>query len=373
MKIDSVELFHVALPLAQPREAAGRRLETLETVLVCMRSGDLEGWGEASPGNAPLAGAEWAAGVFACLRDWLAPTLSGTHVDSGDHLQQRLEPFRGNRFAKGALDSAWWDLEARRQGRPLPQLLGAKRTAVELGVTFDRMDSVDEFISAIGRAFEAGFARVKLKFRPGWDIRMVEAVRKEFPSQTLQIDCEGGMRLDLMDLLCRLDDFCLAMIEQPLPPDDLVGHAMVQEAIRTPVCLDESVTSLAQAEIALELKSCRSINLKPGRVGGLTPAMAIHDVCRDGGVSCWVAATPQSAIGVRTGLALAGKENCTYPADYVPVEGFLAQDLAEPLLPAREQPDAPLSVRLWSEPGIGIVPDPALLERFCVARSKVGG
>jgi O-succinylbenzoate synthase len=371
MQIDSIEVFHIALPLRQPVQAAGRQLDKLETVLVRMQSGDLAGWGEASPGNAPLAGPEWAAGVFACLRDWLAPALKGQWIESGDQLAERLAFFRGNRFAKAALDTAWWDLSARKQGRPLHQLLDGRRDAIEVGPTFDRMDSIDDFLSALSQAFQAGFTRVKLKFRPGWEVQMVDFVRKEFPIETFHIDVEGALSLGHMEMLCRLDDFSLAMIEQPLPADDLVGHAMVQETVRTPICLDEGITTLAQAEMALELKSCRWVNLKPGRVGGLTSAVAIHDACQRDSVGCYVGAVPQSALGARIGLALAAKANCTYPADFFPADQVLGQDLAQPLLPVRDERDGRMRVPLWSEPGLGVEPQPEVLKRCCVDRAKL--
>lgn len=373
MHIDAIEIFHVALALRQPLRTPRRAFDRLETVLLRMQSGQVSGWGEASPGNAPLAGPEWAAGVFACLRDWLAPAVRGATIDSGSELQERLESFRGNRFAKAALDTAWWDLRARLQGQPLDQLLGAERRAVEVGVTFDQMESTDEFLSAIGQAFQSGFARVKLKFRPGWDVYMVDAVRKEFPSETVHIDCEGALNLGHFEMLCRLDDFMLAMIEQPLADDDLVGHAMLQETVRTPICLDEGVSTVAQAEMALELKSCKYMNLKPGRVGGLTPAVAIYDLCRAENVPCWVGAVPQSTIGARISLALAAKANCTYPSDFFRCDQFLEEDLAEPLLPARDASDGKQRIALWSEPGLGVEPDPELLRKYSVNQARVAG
>jgi O-succinylbenzoate synthase len=371
MQIDSIEIFHVGLPLRQPLQTGSRTFDVLETVLVRMQSGPTSGWGEASPGNAPLAGPEWAAGVFGCLRDWLAPALRATAVSSGSDLAERLEPFRGNRFAKAALDTAWWDLQARLQGQPLHQLLGAARPAVEVGVTFDRMESIEDFLGGIRQAFDDGFARVKLKFRPGWDVRMVDMVRKEFPVETIHIDCEGALGLGQFEMLCRLDDFMLSMIEQPLADDDLVAHAMLQEAVRTPICLDEGVTTVAQAEVALELHSCKFMNLKPGRVGGLTAAVAIHDLCHENCVPCWVGAVPQSTIGARHGFALAAKANCTYPADFFRSDQFLQEDLAPPLLPARDPADGKQRIVLWPEPGIGAEPDPALLEKYCIARAQV--
>ena len=363
MQITSLALYHVALPLRQSRVTAGRPCTALETVLVRMASGDAVGWGEASPGNGPTASDEWAAGTFSVLRDWLAPAVVGTTIDSGDDLTERLAPFRGNRFAKSALDTAWWDLSARLQDRPLHELLGAEPAAVEVGPTLDRMDSPDEFLAAIGGAFDAGFARVKLKFRPGWDIEMLRFVRQHFPTQTFHVDCEGALGLEQTEMLCRLDDFFLAMIEQPLPADDLVGNAMVQEMVRTPVCLDEGVTTPGQAEIAVDLNSCRFLNLKPGRVGGLTAALAILDACRAGGIQCWGGAVPQSAIGSRIGLALAAKAGRAYPADLFPAGDVLVEDLAEPLTPVRDPADGIARVALWRGAGLGIEPDAAILER----------
>ncbi len=379
MQIDSLELFHLALPLRRPLPTPGAPREKLETVLVAMHSGGATGWGEASPGNAPWKSGEWAAGAFALLRDWLTPAVVGTCLDSGSDLGQRLAMFHGNQFAKAAVDMAWWDLFSRQQNQPLHERIGGHRQAVEVGPTFDRVEPCDDFQAAIqafhaaiSAASEAGFPRIKLKFRPGWDVNMVDFVHKEFPGQTFHIDCEGGLGLQHLEMLYRLDDFSLAMIEQPLPADDLVGHAMLQDSVRTPICLDEGIVSPAQAEMALELHSCKYVNLKPSRVGGLTAAVAIHDACHAQCTPCWVGAFPQSAIGGRFGFALAAKDNCTYPSDYFPSDQVLAEDLAEPLLPSRDPADGRQRVRLWSEPGIGIQPDRKLLDKYCLAHVCVG-
>ena len=410
MNIDAIKLFHIGLPLRQPLPTPVGPREKLETVIVAMHGGGAIGWGEASPGNAPLAGAEWAAGAFSVLRDWLAPAVVGQAFSSGDELAKRLEPFRGNAFAKAALDMAWWDLSARLQNRPLHELLGGGKnvaqppsavqevpvsgkgdsphlperpegccaqmgtfpfSAVEVGPTFDRMASTDEFAAQLAAAVEAGFTRVKLKFRPGWDVQMVDFVHKEFPSLTIHIDCEGGLTLGHSEMLYRLEDFMLAMIEQPLGADDLVGHAMLQEALRTPICLDESVTSLAQADMALELESCKYVNLKPGRVGGLTAALAVHDACHQHCAPCYVGAMPQSAVAGRFGFALATKDNCTYPADFFPSDRILAEDVAEPLLPTKDPTDGRQRVRLSSAAGIGVEPQRDLLNRLCIAQETI--
>ena len=371
MRIDSIEVHHVALPLRRPLAAKFGPADSLQTVLVRMTAGSSVGWGEATPGNSPSASPEWAGGVFGCIKDFLAPAVVGQSLDTDGALDELIGPIRGNRFAKAALDTAWWDLKAKAADKPLHVLLGGKRDAVEVGVGFDQMESIDEFCTAIRKAFDAGFGRVELKFRPGWDINMISYVRQEFPVETIHVDVEGDMRLEHMETLCRLDDFSLAMVEQPIAADDMVGNAMVQETIRTPVCLDESITTPAQADMALDLQAGKFVNVKPGRVGGLTPAVAIHDACQDAGVPCYVGTGPQSSIGTRIAMALAAKSNFTYPADWIPPEELLEQDLAPSLQAVREQSDGLIRVPLWSEPGIGVEPDMLVLKKYCLAKAEI--
>jgi O-succinylbenzoate synthase len=370
MRIDGIEIFHVALPLVRPMVTPLGQWERLETVLVALESQGVVGWGEASPGNAPVWGPDWAGSVYRCLADWIAPALVGQSFDRGAELQEHLVRLQGNRYAKAAVDCAWWDLEARLQGKPLHQVLGGQTDRLPLGISFDKMPDIELLLEAIRRAFEAGYSRVELKFRPGWEVSMVHMVRQEFPTEQIHIDVEGDLRLSHMEMLCRLDDFMLAMIEQPLPPYDLVGHAMIQDTIRTPICLAESITCPEEAEIALELKSGRYINLEPGRVGGLTPALQIHDACADVHVGCRLGAMPQTAIGTAIGLALGTKPNFTYPADFFPPEDLLADDLAEPIRLERS-PEGHLLAVLSDQPGIGRQPDRQKLQSWTVHYSRL--
>ena len=192
------------------------------------------------------------------------------------------------------------------------------------------MDSIDDLLGGVGQAIDDGFPRVKLKFRPGWDIPMLEAVRQQHPDHIFHIDCNGGYSLRDLELFQQIDRFNLAMIEQPLAHDDLIDHARLQAEIRTPVCLDESITHLRKAEQAAALKSCRFVNVKPGRVGGLTNAIAIHNACRDVGIPCWVGGMLESATGSALCVALAMLDNFTYPADIFPSSRFYHEDLSEP-------------------------------------------
>jgi o-succinylbenzoate synthase len=329
MRIDRIELFHVAMPLIYPWRTAYGEDATIHSVVCRLASGSVEAWGESSPLAAPCYSPEWAGGIFATCRDWLAPQIVGQDIVSGADLQQRLGIFKGNPFAKAILDTAWWALSSKLANRPLHELLGATRDEVPVGADFGVMDSVDELLSGVGQAIEAGFPRIKLKFRPGWDLPMLRAVRRQHPTHPIHIDCNSGYRLSDLALFQEADALGLAMYEQPLPHDDLVDHADLQRQVKTPVCLDESVYNVRQAELAIRLKSCRFVNIKPGRVGGLTNAIAIHDFCRAASIPCWVGGMLESAVGASLCVALAMLENFTYPADIFPSSRFYHEDLGD--------------------------------------------
>jgi O-succinylbenzoate synthase len=370
MKIDRVELFHVSMPLIYPWRTAYGEDAAIESVLVKMTSGAAHGWGEAAPFAAPCYSPEWAAGAFAAARDWLAPAVIGREFAGSRELNQALAIFKGNPFAKAAIDTAWWTLDARARGVPLHKALGGTRSVVDVGADFGVMDSLDELIRAVGGAVDAGFKRVKLKFRPGWDVPMLEAVRGNFPRLTIHIDCNSGYRLDDLALFKQIDRFELAMIEQPLAHDDLVDHAKLSRSIETPVCLDESITSVDRARQAIELGSCRWVNIKPGRVGGLTNARAIHDLCRDAGVPCWVGGMLESAVGASLCVALATLDNFSYPADIFPSSRFYREDLADPPITLTRDAGSP-QVAVADSPGIRAEPVADRLARCCIARAEV--
>ncbi len=371
MFIDSIHLYHVRMPLVEPWRTAYGEDAAIESVLVRMTSGSDEAWAETSPLAAPCYSPEFAAGAFVLLRDWFAPAIVGREIESGEALPRRLGHFKGNPFAKAALDNAWWVLEATRLGVPLHRLLGATRDQVCVGADFGVTDSIDALLKKIAVAVEQGFPRIKLKFRPGWDIAMLAAVRKEFPTATIHIDCNSGYTLDDVDLFRRVDEFELAMIEQPLAHDDVVDHAKLQARIRTPICLDESITSVARTRQAIELGSCRYVNVKPGRVGGLTNAVAIHDLCRDAGVPCWVGGMLESAIGARICVALAMLGNFTYPADIFPSRRFYAEDLSRPDVALVKNEDGVPSVLAPNTPGTGASPHADRLAACTVAACTV--
>lgn len=369
MRIDQIELFHVRMPLLNPWRTAYGEDAAIETVLCRMSSGSLHAWGEASPLAAPCYSSEWAGGVLETCRRWFAPVLLRQEVASGDDLQARLSLFKGNPFAKAVLDSAWWNLHSRIENRPLHELFGASRTQVAVGADFGVMDSLDELLKAVGEAVAQKFARIKLKFRPGWDLPMVRAVRKAFPHATFHIDCNSGYTLADEPLFRELDDLGLAMIEQPLAHDDLADHAVLQRKLRTPVCLDESIAHPRHLETALQLGSCRYVNVKPGRVGGFTNALKIHDRCQVAGIPCWVGNMLESAIGASQCAALAMLPNFIYPPDLFPSDRFFVKELGTPpLLLGCDGEGRPA----MTAPGNGAEPEMGLLAKMTVRTERLG-
>jgi O-succinylbenzoate synthase len=362
MILDGIEIFRVRMPLIYPFRTAFGDFSEIESVLVKISSGSLCGWGEASPWQLPAYSPEWSIGVFSLLSDWLAPRLLGKEIFSGEQLQAELIDVKGNQFAKAALDLAWWDLKARQVGKPLWELIGGKNDLVEVGADFGVMETIDDLILGIGQAMQAGYKRIKLKYRPGWDLGIVEAVRHEFPDGVFHIDCNSAYNFEDVEMFKILDRYDLAMIEQPLAYDDLFEHSKLQRILHTPICLDESITSPAKAAKAIEMGACRWINIKPGRVGGVTNALKIHEICEKANVPVWIGGMLESAVGASHCIALATLPNVQYPSDIFPSSRFYQRDLGSPEITLSE----PGKVKPLSRPGIGREPDSDQLNHLTV-------
>ena len=368
MRIDRVELFHVAMPLISPWRTAYGEDAAIHSLLCRLSSGSVDGWGESAPFAAPCYSPEWAGGIFTVARDWLGPALLGQELESPADVQSHLSLYKGNPFAKAALDTAAWSLFSRVENKPLHEMLGASRNEIPVGADFGVMDEIDDLLAGIGEAVDRRFPRVKLKFRPGWDLPMLKAVRDNFSDHTFHIDCNSGYRLADIDLFRAVDEFDLAMIEQPLQHDDLLDHARLQKQIKTPICLDESITHVRAAEQATESQSCQYVNVKPGRVGGLTNAVAIHDACQKSGIPCWVGGMLESAVGAAHCVALATLDNFTYPADIFPSSRFYHEDLSDPTVELVDSEDGIPSVRAFDR-----LPEPVpdRLERLTVQHAVI--
>jgi O-succinylbenzoate synthase len=365
--VESIDVFHVRMPLVSPFRTAFADQDSIESLLVRMRSAGLEGWGETAPLSPPRYSGEYTGGAFAVICGFLAPRLLGQDVASGAGLQELLRPIKGNFFAKAGLDLAWWDLYAQSRNEPLWKTLGGRGPTVDVGADFGVMDSIPQLLDEIGKAVDDGFQRIKLKYRPGWELNMISAVRKRFPDPVVHVDCNSAYTLNDLPMLRELDRFNLAMIEQPLAHDDLLDHAELARQLRTPICLDESVTTAAKAEQAARIGACRWINIKHGRVGGVTNALAVHKACRASGIANWVGGMGESAIAQAFTIALGGLDNVTYPCDIFPSRRFFRDDLGEPPL----ELSGPSQVTARAAPGIGVRPHPGRLKQWTLKQQSL--
>ena len=367
MKIERIDVYWAKLPLAFVwKTSYGDQLHS-DTILVRIEGGGQHAWGESCPVLIPNYSSEHTLAAFHTVREYMAPRLIGQNLETSRDLLDRIAFIKGNEFARAALDIAWWVLDAKRRGLPLHRALGGTADRVAVGADFGIQDSLDILMQKIQGAIDAGYPRIKLKFRPGWDLFMVEAVRSTFPHFTFHVDCNAAYTPADTGLFRTLDRFGLAMIEQPLADDgmSLVNHADLQQRIGTPICLDESIQSLAHVEAAIRLESCRVVNIKMARVGGLTESREIQARCAEHDIPCWVGGMLESAIGGAICAELATLPNFTYPADIFPSSYFYANDLGKPEIVLSGRGEVATS----RVPGIAQEPDPELLKRWTVEQA----
>jgi O-succinylbenzoate synthase len=350
MRIEHVELYHIRMPLVHPFETSFGREDEAQRILIAVRSEGLTGWGETATSVGPWYEYETVETCWHVLRDFLGPRVLGREVESAADVACLMVPVRGHPIAKMGLEAAVWDLLAKAQGKSMAELLGWSRSRVRVGVSIGVQDSVAALLDRIEAFWSQGYSRIKIKIRPGWDVDIVRQVRERFPDAPLMVDANSAYTLEDTDDLARLDDYDLLMIEQPLAYDDLVDHAILQQRLKTPICLDESVTSLAAARAALALDSGRIINIKPGRVGGLTVATAIHALCYEQGIPVWCGGMLETGIGRAHNVALASLPGFTMPGDISGSARYFHQDLVEPPFVINE--DGTMTVP--TAPGIGV-------------------
>jgi len=368
VKIDAIDIHWVKVPLASVWRTSYADQHVTDTILVRMEGGGHHAWGESCPVYIPAYSAEHTLATFHTLREHMAPRIIGQDIETSRDLLDRLAFIKGNEFARASLDIAWWVLDAKRRGVPLHVALGGTGDRVKVGADFGVQDSFDILLAKIQGAVDAGFPRIKLKIRPGWDLKIVEAARAAFPRFTFHVDCNAGYTLADLDLFRALDRFGLAMIEQPLADDgmSLVNHADLQRQIETPVCLDESAQSLSHVRAAIRLGSCKVINIKMGRVGGLTASRDIQALCAEHAIPCWVGGMLESAVGGAICAELATLPNFTYPGDIFPSSYFYKDDLGKPEITLSGRGEVAVS----RVPGIAQEPDPALLAQWTVEHAS---
>jgi O-succinylbenzoate synthase len=329
--IKAVELREIRLPLVHFFETSfGRTLER-RIVLARLCDGDgAEGWGECTAGEGPFYCEEWTESAWAALKTYLAPMIVGREVESAADVFSLMRAVRGNRMAKAALETAAWDLEAGRVGVPLWKHLGGVQAEIPCGVSIGIQETPAALLEKIERELDAGYQRIKIKIKPGWDREIIEQVRARFPRIPLMGDANSAYTLRDVSLFRALDEFELMMIEQPLAYDDMLDHAKLQEQIRTPVCLDESIRSAEDARKAIELKACRIINVKLGRVGGHSEARRVEAVCRERGLPVWCGGMLESGIGRAHNIAMATLAGFTLPGDVSASARYWHEDIIEP-------------------------------------------
>ncbi|MFQ5738677.1 MAG: o-succinylbenzoate synthase [Acidobacteriota bacterium] len=352
MKIDEVVLRHVRLPLRHSFETSFGVTYDKHALLVRLRCDGLEGWGECVAGRRPGFSYETVDTAWTILTGLIIPGILERPVSDPTEFAPRFDSIRGHPMAKASVEAALWDIWAQQQKEPLWRALGGTRMKIACGVSVGIQPSLEILLRKIETEVEAGYRKVKVKIKPGWDVEIVAAIRRHFPELPLMVDANAAYRLADCERLKRLDAFGLLMIEQPLRYDDLLDHVRLQAQLQTPVCLDESIRHLHDARHALELDACRVINIKMGRVGGLTEARRIHDLCREKSVPVWCGGMLETGIGRAHNVALSTLENFSLPGDVSASHRYFEQDLVDP--PIEVTPDG--YILPPRAPGLGYTP-----------------
>jgi O-succinylbenzoate synthase len=348
--ISSIELREIRLPLIHFFETSFGRTTERRIILVRVTDADgVEGWGECTAGEGPFYSEEWTETAWPTLNEFLAPMVVGREVEDAAEVSGLMKKVRGHRMAKAAIETACWDLESKRAGVPLWKHLGGVHEAIPCGVSIGIQDSPEALLEKIETELAAGYQRIKIKIKPGWDLTVVRKVREHYPEILLMGDANSAYTLNDVELFQALDDFNLMMIEQPLAHDDIFDHAELQKQIKTPVCLDESIHSAEDARHAIEIGACRIINVKLGRVGGHTEAKRVEEVCRERGIPVWCGGMLEAGIGRAHNIAMATLAGFTLPGDVSASSRYWEEDIIEPPVRVSERG----TITAPNTPGIG--------------------
>jgi o-succinylbenzoate synthase len=331
LQLDRLLLRELNLPLKYPFETSfGRTTNRRVLIIQAIDNGGAAGYGECVAMEAPLFSGETIDTAWIIIAKHIAPMLASRDIQA-NNVFQTLSPIRGNQMAKGALEAAVWDLESRRLGLPLWKLLGGTRTEIACGVSIGIQSSTDELLELIARELDSGYQRIKIKIKPGHDLKLVQAVRSRYKDIVLSVDANAAYSLDRdVALMKELDKYNLLMIEQPLAPGDLVDHAKLQRQLSTPLCLDESIASAADARYALELGACRIINIKLGRVGGFSQAREIQALALRREIPVWCGGMLETGIGRAHNIAMSSLPGFTLPGDVSASQRYWNEDIIEP-------------------------------------------
>jgi len=330
MRIDGIILRELHMPLVRPFQTSFGITKNRRVLLAEVRSEGLIGWGECTAGERPHFSSESTDTAWQVIVDELGPMLAGAHPDHGGSCPKLFDIVRGHPMAKAALENAIWDIEAQREGISLSRLIGGVREKIPCGVSLGIQKSISELTDIIERELAAGYQRIKLKCKPGWDVEVFEKVRNQWPDILLSCDANSAYKLRDADHLATFDQFDLLMVEQPLWHDDFYYHSMLQKRMATPICLDESIRNRRDALAAIEMESCKIINIKLGRVGGFSEAIAVHNAAQEKGIPVWCGGMLEAGVGRAHNIALSTLENFRLPGDVSASARYWTEDIIEP-------------------------------------------
>ena len=367
MKIEAITLREIHLPLVHFFETSFHRLYHRRILLVTVHSEGVDGWGECVAGEDPFYSSEWIDSTWPTLTQYLIPALLGKKLDSGRECPALFSRVRSHRMAKAALENAVWDAEAIQKKMPLWKLLGGTRRDIPCGVSIGIQDSIEQLLEKIQTELAAGYRRVKVKVKPGWDLNVLERIRSRWADITLSCDANSAYTLDEVEHLRKFDQFHLLMIEQPLWNDDIYYHARLQKELRTAVCLDESIVSVRAAAFAVETGACRIVNMKVGRVGGFSEALAIHDLCQAHSTPMWCGGMLETGIGRAHNIALSTLPNFSLPGDVSASKRYWREDIIDPEVEVSSQG----MIAISDQPGTGYRIKPDLIEKVTVKKETL--
>ncbi|MFQ6109941.1 MAG: o-succinylbenzoate synthase [Candidatus Aminicenantales bacterium] len=366
MKVERVELFLAELPYVHFFETSLGREEKRAFIIVKILSGGISGWGEVVAERNPLYSYETTSTAWVILEDFLIPLLFEKEIADPDFFCEESKKYKGHPMAKAGLELALWDLLGKREGLPLWKIYGGEKEEIPSGVSVGIQDSPGQLLKRIECFLQEGYQRIKIKIKPGWDVAICEEVRSRFPDILLQVDANGAYTLEDKETLKSLDGFNLLMVEQPFAPYDLWDHSRLQKEMSTPLCLDESILSVESARQAHEMGSCRIVNIKVGRVGGVVEARKIHDFCQEHSIPVWCGGMLESGIGRAHNVHLATLPNFRFPNDLSASRRYYAEDLIEPPVDITQKG----TIKTPRSPGIGVTVREERL-RKCTLQHKV--
>ena len=368
-KIERIELLIVELPYLHFFETSFGREYKKTGILVKVISEGLTGYGEVVAEKLPLYSSETISTAWLILKEILIPMVFESSIVQPEDFYSRAKVFKGHPMAKAGLELALWDLKARQAGLPLYKLYKGTKTEIPAGVSLGIQDSIPQLLDRVESFLNQGYLRVKLKIKPGWDVQVCREVRSKFQDLSFQTDANAAYSLDDKEILKKVDDCNLNMLEQPFAGGDLWDHSFLQKEMKTPLCLDESIVSAETTRKALEMKSCRIINIKVGRVGGIVEAKKIHDFCMDKNIPVWCGGMLDTGIGRAHNIHLATLPNFVLPNDISASKRYYAEDLIEPAVDITEKG----TIRVPEGPGIGVLPQEQRIRRVTLQHEVFKG